>query len=103
MPNLPRALEALKRSGRWVAGLDAGPEATDIFTADIPTPAVIVVGAEGSGIGLQMRKTCDLLLSLPMRGEVGSLNAATAGAIALYEVLRRERNAAGAEPAAETP
>ena len=78
-PNLVRALETLKRSGRWVAGLDAGPEATDLFTTEIPTPAVLVVGAEASGLSAHLRKTCDLLLALPMLGHVESLNAATAG------------------------
>jgi 23S rRNA (guanosine2251-2'-O)-methyltransferase len=90
VPNLVRALEALKGSGRWVAGLDAGATATNIFTTEIPTPAVLVVGAEGTGLGMNLRKHCDLLLALPMRGQVDSLNAATAGAIAIYELLRRE-------------
>jgi 23S rRNA (guanosine2251-2'-O)-methyltransferase len=90
VPNLARALEALKGSGRWVAGLDAGASATNIFATDIPTPAVLVVGAEGTGLGANLKKHCDLLLALPMRGRVDSLNAATAGAIAIYELLRRE-------------
>jgi 23S rRNA (guanosine2251-2'-O)-methyltransferase len=90
VPNLARALEALKGSGRWVAGLDAGASAKNIFTTEIPTPAVLIVGAEGAGLGTNVRKHCDLLLALPMRGRVDSLNAATAGAIAIYEVLRRE-------------
>ncbi|MBA2598583.1 MAG: 23S rRNA (guanosine(2251)-2'-O)-methyltransferase RlmB [Chloroflexota bacterium] len=90
VPNLARALEALKGSGRWVVGLDAGPTATNLFDTDIPTPAALVVGAEGSGLGTNLRKYCDLLLALPMLGRIESLNAATAGAIALYELLRRE-------------
>ncbi len=98
VPNLARALESLKRGGRWVVGLDAGPGSSDIFSAEIPVPAVLVVGAEGSGIGANLRKHCDLLLALPMRGKVESLNAATAGAIALYEVMRRERAAEHANP-----
>ena len=90
VPNLARALEALKGSGRWVVGLDAGPTATNLFDTDIPTPAALVVGTEGSGLGTNLRKYCDLLLALPMLGRIESLNAATAGAIALYELLRRE-------------
>ena len=90
VPNLARALEALQGSGRWVAGLDAGSSASNIFATEIPTPAVLVVGAEGAGLGANLRKHCDLLLALPMRGRVDSLNAATAGAIAIYELLRRE-------------
>ena len=104
VPNLARALEALKGSGRWVAGLDAGQSATDIYATEIPTPTVLVVGAEGSGLGAHLRKHCDLLLALPMRGRVDSLNAATAGAIAIYELLRRESRESGdGEVAASDP
>ena len=99
VPNLARALEALKGSGRWVAGLDAGAGATNIFATEIPTPAVLVVGAEGAGLGANLRKHCDLLLALPMRGRVDSLNAATAGAIAIYELLRREGDNVEGNPA----
>src|SRR5215213_6864294 len=99
VPNLAQALEAFKGSGRWVAGLDAGTSASNIFATEIPTPAVLVVGAEGAGLGANLRKHCDLLLALPMRGRVDSLNAATAGAIAIYELLRRESE----EPAGNFP
>jgi 23S rRNA (guanosine2251-2'-O)-methyltransferase len=88
--NLARALEAIKRSGRWVIGLDAGPDARDLYRTEIPLPAALVVGTEGAGLGSHLRSQCDLLLALPMRGRVSSLNAATAGAIALYELMRRE-------------
>lgn len=90
VPNLPRALEAAKSSGRWVLGLAGEEGATDLFTGDLPTPAVLVVGSEGSGLGQRVRSVCDLLVSLPMHGRIASLNAATAGSIALYELLRRE-------------
>ena len=102
VPNLSRALEALKASGRWVVGLDSGPGSTDLYATEVPRPAVLVVGAEGSGIGRNVRNHCDLIVSLPMRGRVGSLNASTAGAIALYELLRTaepETPAAEPEPA----
>lgn len=88
VPNLARALEALKASGRWVVGLDSGPGSADLYATEVPRPAVLVVGAEGSGLGRNVRNHCDLIVSLPMRGRVGSLNASTAGAIALYELLR---------------
>ena len=92
VPNLARSIEALKGSGRWVAGLDSGPGAVDLFTTEIPTPVALVIGAEGTGLGANLRRSCDLIVSLPMRGRVESLNAATAGSIALYELLRRERS-----------
>jgi 23S rRNA (guanosine2251-2'-O)-methyltransferase len=93
VPNLPRAIEQLKGAGRWAIGLDAVPGAVDLLSADLPTPAVLVVGGEGSGISHAVRNACDLFAALPMRGRVASLNAATAGAIALYELLRREQAA----------
>lgn len=91
IPNLAQALEALKGSGRWVVGLDGGPRSSDLYSTTVPTPAALVVGSEGNGLSSLLRKQCDLLLALPMRGKVASLNAATAGSIALYELLRRER------------
>ena len=94
VPNLPRAIESLKGSGWWVVGLHGGDGSVPIYEADLPTPAVLVVGAEGSGLGQRVRSVCDVLVSLPMAGQVGSLNAATAGAIALYELVRREADAA---------
>lgn len=93
VPNLPHALEQLKASGRWVIGLAGEDGAVDVFASDVPTPVALVVGAEGGGLGQRVRAVCDLLVSLPMRGQVASLNAATAGAIALYELVRREAEA----------
>ncbi len=101
VPNLARALEALKASGRWVVGLDSGAGSSDLYTTEVPRPSALVVGAEGSGIGRNVRNNCDLIVSLPMRGRVASLNAATAGAIALYELLRPDRP--GAAPAPGVP
>lgn len=89
VPNLARALDSLKKEGWWVVGLAAGPEEQDLFTVDLPTPIALVVGSEGSGIGSNVARRCDLTVSLPMRGTVASLNAATAGSIALFELLRR--------------
>lgn len=89
--NLTRALERSKESGRWVIGLDRGEDAVDLFTADLPLPAVLVVGSEGAGMSALVRKTCDLIASLPMSGRIESLNAATAGAVALFEISRRAR------------
>jgi 23S rRNA (guanosine2251-2'-O)-methyltransferase len=89
VPNLAQALESLRGSGRWVVGLDTGPGSSNLFTTAIPTPTALVVGAEGSGLSPLLRKRCDIVVSLPMLGRVASLNAATAGAIGLYELLRQ--------------
>ena len=89
--NLPRALDDLRHSGRWVLGLDSGEGALDLFASDLPLPAALVVGSEGKGLAPLVRRSCDLILEIPMRGIVDSLNAATAGSIALYEIMRRTR------------
>lgn len=89
-PNLARALDKLEESGRWIVGLDEDEQARNIFETDVPTPVALVLGAEGTGLTPIVRKRCQVVLSLPMRGHVDSLNAATAGSIVLYDLLRRE-------------
>jgi 23S rRNA (guanosine2251-2'-O)-methyltransferase len=86
--NLAQAIETIKQHGIWVAGLEATPEAQPLFEADLSGPLALVVGSEGEGLRPLVRKSCDFLFSLPMLGRVGSLNAAVAGSIALYAVLR---------------
>lgn len=90
-PNLARALDKLEESGRWIIGMDEDEESNSLFEADIPTPVALVVGAEGTGLTPIVRKRCQMVVSIPMRGHVDSLNAATAGSIVLYDLLRRER------------
>jgi 23S rRNA (guanosine2251-2'-O)-methyltransferase len=89
-PNLARALDKIEESGRWIVGLDEDETGNNIFTTTVPTPVGLVIGAEGSGLSPIVRKRCQVIFSLPMRGQVDSLNAATAGSIVLYELLRRE-------------
>lgn len=91
--NLPRTIEALKESGLWVIGLDAN--ALEMYDAvDYSTPLALVVGSEGRGLSRLVREKCDLLVKLPMRGKIESLNAAVAGSIVLYEIWRRRRGLA---------
>jgi len=94
VPNIGRALDKIEASGRWIAGLASGEGSSDLFATDVPTPVALVVGSEGTGISQGVRKRCQLLLSIPMLGKIESLNAATAGSIALYDMLRRERGEA---------
>ncbi len=82
--NLTRTLKTLQEGGVWVAGLEGVPEAKDLGAVDLTGPLALVVGSEGNGISRLVRQTCDYLVRLPMRGHVGSLNAAVAGSIALY-------------------
>ena len=86
---LPSALERLKLAGLWVVGLDsAGDTPIDRLTL-ASEPLVLVLGAEGAGLSPLVRKRCDVRASIPLRGRLGSLNVAAAGAIALYEWNRR--------------
>jgi 23S rRNA (guanosine2251-2'-O)-methyltransferase len=92
VPNLVRCMKLLKDRGVWFAGLEGGGESRDISTTDLTGPLGLIVGSEGRGMRRLVREHCDYVVKLPMRGHVESLNAAVAGAIALFEVLR-QRNA----------
>lgn len=88
--NLHRALERLKEAGLWIVGLDA--EGREVYDrVDLTVPLVVVVGAEGRGLGRLTAESCDLLVRLPMLGPLDSLNAAVAGSILLYEAMRQRR------------
>jgi 23S rRNA (guanosine2251-2'-O)-methyltransferase len=83
--NLARTMESLKTKGVWLMGLEAkGAERID--RAKLTGPLGLVVGSEGEGLRRLVREKCDFLVRLPMRGQIESLNAATAGSIALYYV-----------------
>jgi 23S rRNA (guanosine2251-2'-O)-methyltransferase len=88
--NLVRAMEALKDSGLWIAGLDIQGEVR-IHDADLTVPLAMVVGNEQKGLRPLVRRECDLLVHIPAHGPIDSLNAATAGAVALAE-LQRQRS-----------
>ena len=88
--NMGRALDEAKEAGFWIAGLDAEGSA-DLWTSTLLTPPVgLVVGSEHSGLGPSVTKRCDELVRIPSSGRLGSLNVAVAGAIAMFEVARRE-------------
>jgi 23S rRNA (guanosine2251-2'-O)-methyltransferase len=86
--NLARTLERLKDAGVWLIGTaDDAPQG--LFQADLRGPIGIVLGAEGSGMRRLTREHCDLLVHLPMRGRVESLNVSVAAGVCLYEALRQ--------------
>jgi len=89
--NLVRTMEELKTKGLWMLGLEDVPQAQLYDQSDLTMPLALVVGSEGRGMGRLVRETCDILIRLPMRGKISSLNAAVAGSIALYEVWRQRR------------
>ena len=93
--NLVRAMDRLKRIGIWVIGIERSAEAEDYRRVDLNAPVALAVGSEGRGLRRLVRKNCDLLMQIPMRGRVQSLNAAVAGSIALYRAWEsRQRDEA---------
>jgi len=83
--NLTRVIRELKGRGVWVIGLENRPQAQLYSQFDLSGPLALVVGSEGRGIRRLVLQSCDVVLRLPIRGHIGSLNAAVAGSIALYE------------------
>ena len=88
--NLAQTLERLKESGLWIVGM-AGYGDQSLYEADLTAPLALVVGNEQKGLRPLTRKHCDLLVRIPASGPLESLNAATAGAIALAEVQRQQQ------------
>jgi 23S rRNA (guanosine2251-2'-O)-methyltransferase len=82
--NLAQAIQQIKEENIWVIGLDAGLEAQTMDQVRLDGPLALVIGGEGSGMRTLVRKSCDVLMRLPMQGKVESLNAAVAGSVALY-------------------
>lgn len=89
--NLSRVLEDLKRAGVWCYGLAGEEGAKDLFRTQLKGHLALVVGSEGKGLRPNIRRHCDGLLAIPMRGQIGSLNASVAAGIALFEVVRQHR------------
>ena len=88
VPNIPAALQELKKRGVWTYGTAADGE-KDLWHTDFSGPIALVIGSEGDGMGRLVRESCDFIVSLPMKGRVSSLNASAAAAITLYEILRQ--------------
>ncbi len=82
--NLVTAMRHLKEEGVWLVGLDIGPDVMTLDQVDLNRPIALVMGSEGEGLRRLVRETCDMRITIPMRGHVHSLNVATAGSIALY-------------------
>ena len=91
VPNMAALLKDLKKQGVWVFGT-AAEGATALYDADLKGPAAIVIGSEGDGMSRLVTENCDFLVSIPMKGQISSLNASAAAAILLYEAVRQRRN-----------
>ncbi|MDG5788136.1 23S rRNA (guanosine(2251)-2'-O)-methyltransferase RlmB [Evansella sp. AB-P1] len=86
--NLARTMDELKKEGLWFVGTDA-KGTSDYREVDLDMPVVLVIGSEGKGISRLVKEKCDFLVSIPLVGEVTSLNASVAASLLMYEVLRR--------------
>ena len=86
--NINNAINELKEKGVWVFGT-AAEGSVPMYKADLTGPAAIVIGNEGDGMSPLVRKNCDMLVHIPMKGRISSLNASAAAAILLYEAVRQ--------------
>ena len=86
--NITNAIKELKERGVWIFGT-AAEGATPLYQADLKGAAAIVIGNEGAGMSRLVAESCDLKVSIPMKGRISSLNASAAAAILLYEAVRQ--------------
>lgn len=86
--NINSAIAELKEKGVWVFGT-AAEGSIPMYQANLTVPAAIVIGNEGDGMSQLVRKNCDVMLNIPMKGHISSLNASAAASILLYEALRQ--------------
>ena len=91
VPNLVSAIKELKEAGLWIYG-SAADGSSPLWTTDFSGPAAIVIGSEGSGMSRLVREACDHIVSIPMAGKVGSLNASVSAALVIYEAMRQRRS-----------
>jgi len=93
--NLNQGAEILKEKGFWIVGIDMEGD-RPCYEFDFNIPVALIIGGEGKGVRPLLKKNCDFTVSIPMTGELDSLNASTAAAIVFYEIQRQR--AAGSKP-----
>lgn len=86
--NVNNAINELKEKGVWIFGT-AAEGSIPMYKADLTGPAAIVIGNEGDGMSQLVRKNCDVMVHIPMKGKISSLNASAAASILLYEAVRQ--------------
>lgn len=86
--NIPNTIRELQEKGVWVYGTAADADSV-LYRTDLTGPAAIVIGNEGDGMSRLVRERCDVLVSIPMKGQISSLNASASAAVMLYEALRQ--------------
>lgn len=90
VPNLPRAMRALKEAGYWLVG-SSDSSGSDPWDIQLPGDVALVVGGEGSGLRRVVRAECDFWVRIPSEGAISTYNASVAASILLYELMRRRR------------
>jgi 23S rRNA (guanosine2251-2'-O)-methyltransferase len=88
--NIANTIDELKKEGIWIACADM--DGTNYFDTDLKGPIALVIGSEGEGVGRLVKEKCDFTVSIPMLGNIQSLNASVAAALFMYEVVRQRRN-----------
>jgi len=86
--NLARALAVVRAAGYWIIGLVPNTQET-LYDLPLPQKVAVLLGGEEKGLRLLTRQNCDYLVTIPMQGKISSLNVSVAGAVVLYEILRR--------------
>lgn len=86
--NIVRTIEQLKQNNIWIVGTDAAAD-KDYRTLDGKTAIALVIGNEGKGMSRLVKEACDWTVSLPMKGEISSLNASVASSLLMYEIYRK--------------
>lgn len=89
--NISDSIEKLKEAGLWICGTDINTN-TYYNKQDLTGPLGLVIGNEGSGISEKVKKNCDFLVKIPMKGKVNSLNASVSAGIVIYEALRQRES-----------
>ena len=87
MTNLGKTMEELKERGIWFVCADM--RGTVMYDVDLKGPIGLVIGSEGEGVGRLIREKCDLTASIPMKGDIDSLNASVAAGVLAYEIVRQ--------------
>ena len=85
--NLAKTIEDLKKEGLWFVCADMG--GTTMYQLDLKGPIGLVIGNEGEGVGRLVREKCDMVASIPMKGDIDSLNASVAAGVLAYEIVRQ--------------
>lgn len=85
--NLGQTIEELKKEGLWFVCADM--DGTQMYQLDLRGPIGLVIGNEGSGVGRLVKEKCDFIASIPMRGDIDSLNASVAAGVLAYEIVRQ--------------